>query len=97
MPVVRRALPRLGPVLTLAVLALVAGCAVFASRPAHAAGTGLDSVAEALKKSPVYVDPRARDQLSESDAKNLAEKIEDAGKPVFVAVLPRPPSSLPRP
>ncbi|MFE3139323.1 hypothetical protein [Streptomyces scopuliridis] len=100
MPVVRRALPRLGPVLTLAVLALVAGCAVLVSRPAHAAATGLDSVAEALKKSPVYVDPRARDQLSESDAKDLAEKIEEAGKPVFVAVLPEatefPPKTLMR-
>ncbi|MFE4336190.1 hypothetical protein ACFRQM_44590 [Streptomyces sp. NPDC056831] len=85
MPVVHRALPRLGPVL--AVLALMV-CAMFAAVPAHAAGAGLDSVAEALTKSAVYVDPRARDQLSEADAEDLAKKIEDAGKPVFVAVLP---------
>ncbi|MFE3902233.1 hypothetical protein ACFXPY_18385 [Streptomyces sp. NPDC059153] len=99
MPVARRVLPRLGPVL--AALALMV-CAMFASAPApaHAAGAGLDSVAEALKKSPVYVDPRARDRLSEADAEDLAKKIEDAGKPVFVAVLPEaaefPPRTLMR-
>ncbi|WP_406499990.1 hypothetical protein OG936_36075 [Streptomyces sp. NBC_00846] len=97
MPVVRRGLPRLGP--ALAALALMV-CAMFTPVSAHAAGTGLDSVAEALKKSPVYVDPRARDQLSEADAADLAEKIEDAGKPVFVAVLPEaaefPPKTLMR-
>ncbi|CAM5678402.1 TPM domain-containing protein OS=Streptomyces tendae OX=1932 GN=GUR47_36675 PE=4 SV=1 [Streptomyces tendae] len=36
----------------------------------------------------MYVDPAARDMLSESDAEALADKIEDAGEPVFVAVLP---------
>ncbi|MFJ1847235.1 hypothetical protein [Streptomyces sp. NPDC088146] len=97
MPVVRRGLPWLGP--ALAALALMV-CAMFTPVSAHAAGAGLDSVAEALKKSPVYVDPRARDQLSEADAVNLAKKIEDAGKPVFVAVLPEaaefPPETLMR-
>ncbi|MFJ2137125.1 hypothetical protein ACIOMQ_41315 [Streptomyces sp. NPDC087845] len=97
MPVVRRGLPWLGPVLT--ALALMV-CAMFTPVSAHAAGAGLDSVAEALKKSPVYVDPRARDQLSEADAVNLAKKIEDAGKPIFVAVLPEaaefPPETLMR-
>ncbi|AEW95575.1 MULTISPECIES: hypothetical protein [Streptomycetaceae] len=66
--------------------------------PAHAAGTGLDAAADALKKSPVYVDPRASGQLSSTDADALAKKIKDAGKPVFVAVLPRtaefPPQTL---
>ncbi|MFJ1681050.1 hypothetical protein ACIODT_40300 [Streptomyces sp. NPDC088251] len=97
MPVVRRGLPWLGP--ALAALALMV-CAMFTPVSAHAAGAGLDSVAEALKKSPVYVDPRARDQLSEADAVNLAKKIEDAGKPLFVAVLPEaaefPPETLMR-
>ncbi|MEU9623733.1 hypothetical protein ACIP4W_38485 [Streptomyces sp. NPDC088846] len=97
MPVVRRGLPWLGPALT--ALALMV-CAMFTPVSAHAAGAGLDSVAEALKKSPVYVDPRARDQLSEADAVNLAKKIEDAGKPIFVAVLPEaaefPPETLMR-
>ncbi|MFE7358019.1 hypothetical protein ACFU8Q_34030 [Streptomyces sp. NPDC057543] len=97
MPVVRRGLSRLGPALT--ALALMV-CAMSTPVPAHAAGTGLDSVAEALKKSPVYVDPRARERLSEADAIDLAKKIEDAGKPVFVAVLPEaaefPPKTLMR-
>ncbi|MEW2489072.1 hypothetical protein [Streptomyces sp. NPDC048411] len=54
---------------------------------AHAA-SGTGEVAEALKKSPVYVDPQAEDQLAKADAEALAKKIEDADKPVFVAVLP---------
>ncbi|MFJ8391186.1 hypothetical protein ACIQ9Q_43545, partial [Streptomyces sp. NPDC094438] len=56
------------------------------------------AVADALKKSPVYVDPRAESQLSKPDAEALAKKIKDAGKPVFVAVLPQsaefPPGSV---
>ncbi|MEU6545216.1 hypothetical protein [Streptomyces sp. NPDC046859] len=54
---------------------------------AHAA-TDLSTVAEALREDPVYVDPAASDQLSSSDAEALSDKIRDAGKPVFVAVLP---------
>ncbi|OIV38794.1 hypothetical protein BIV57_03350 [Mangrovactinospora gilvigrisea] len=52
------------------------------------AGTGIEAAAAALKKGPVYVDPRARAALSAADAKALAAKIEDKGKPVFVAVVP---------
>ncbi len=36
----------------------------------------------------MYVDPGARDQLSVADEKALENKITDADKPVFVAVLP---------
>ncbi|MFI9800523.1 hypothetical protein [Streptomyces sp. NPDC052302] len=54
---------------------------------AHAA-TDLSTVAEALREDPVYVDPAASDQLSSADAQALSDKIRDAGKPVFVAVLP---------
>ncbi|MGW9497282.1 hypothetical protein ACWG5P_23265 [Streptomyces prasinus] len=54
---------------------------------AHAA-TDLSTVAQALRESPVYVDPEATGVLSESDAEALADKIEDADKPVFIAVLP---------
>ncbi|MET9828328.1 hypothetical protein ABZ078_03280 [Streptomyces sp. NPDC006385] len=54
---------------------------------AHAA-TDLSRVAEALREGPVYVDPAASDLLSSADAEALADKIEDADKPVFVAVLP---------
>ncbi|MFE0190143.1 hypothetical protein [Streptomyces sp. NPDC058989] len=80
----RRAL--IGPVLLL-VAALVAVAALLAPG-AHAAG-GLDQAAAALKKGPVYVDPRAADQLSAGQADALAKKIKDADKPIFVAVLPR--------
>ncbi|WP_335938140.1 hypothetical protein [Streptomyces sp. PTD5-9] len=97
-PAVRAGLTALTLALALAFCALFA---VFSAHaPAHAAGTGLDSVAEALRKSPVYVDPRARDTLSEADAEALAKKIEAADRPVFVAVLPKaaefPPQTLMR-
>ncbi|MFE9648780.1 hypothetical protein ACFYO0_32615 [Streptomyces sp. NPDC006365] len=54
---------------------------------AHAA-TDVSTVAEALQESPVYVDPSMSGQLPKADAEALADKIEDADKPVFVAVLP---------
>ncbi|MER7987863.1 hypothetical protein ABTY53_20105 [Streptomyces noursei] len=88
--VLTRALPRALAALLLTALALLAGTAVL-PQPAHAAGTGLDAVADALKKSPVYVDPRVRDQLPDADRSALAAKIRDADKPVFVAVLPDAP------
>ncbi|MDJ0343265.1 hypothetical protein QMK19_13135 [Streptomyces sp. H10-C2] len=81
----------LGPLfalLTAAALAVAGGAAL---APAAHAATGTGTVAEALKKSPVYVDPRAADQLSAADADALAKKIKDADKPVFVAVLPSAP------
>ncbi|GAA3376062.1 hypothetical protein GCM10020367_46280 [Streptomyces sannanensis] len=73
-------------------LALVA-----AGAPIRAA-TGVSDVADALRQGPVYVDPRASAQLSPAQAVALEKKIEDAGKPVFVAVLPKaaefPPDTL---
>ncbi|WP_018537679.1 MULTISPECIES: hypothetical protein [unclassified Streptomyces] len=84
------ALPRLLTGFLLAAVVLLVGAAVL-PQPAHAAGSGLDTVAEALKKSPVYVDPRVRDQLPDADRDALARKIRDADKPVFVAVLPDTP------
>jgi hypothetical protein len=54
---------------------------------AHAA-TDVSTIAEALRESPVYVDPSVSEQLPNADADALADKIEDADKPVFVAVLP---------
>ncbi|MFE3650265.1 hypothetical protein ACFXO2_20970 [Streptomyces sp. NPDC059152] len=92
--VLPRTLPRVLTGLLLAALLLLAGAA-FLPQPAHAAGTGLDAVAEALKKSPVYVDPRVRDQLPDADRNALAQKIRDADKPVFVAVLPDAPEFPP--
>ncbi|MFE6286792.1 hypothetical protein [Streptomyces sp. NPDC057877] len=61
---------------------------LMAGAPATHAATDLSTVAAALRESPVYVDPAASDLLSEADAEALADKIEDADKPVFVAVLP---------
>ncbi|MEX3102874.1 hypothetical protein [Streptomyces sp. ST1020] len=50
--------------------------------------TSLTTIATALRQSPVYVDPAARGQLSEQDERALADRIENADKPLFVAVLP---------
>ncbi|GHH15774.1 hypothetical protein [Streptomyces lanatus] len=61
---------------------------LLAGAPGAHAATDLSQVAEALRDGPVYVDPAASDQLSSADAEALADKIEDADKPVFVAVLP---------
>ncbi|WP_329455468.1 hypothetical protein [Streptomyces sp. NBC_01497] len=62
------------------------------------AATGPDTVASALKGGPVYVDPRATNQLSGAQANAIAEKIKKADKPLFVAVLPSsadfPPNSV---
>lgn len=64
------------------------GAVSFSAAPGAAAATSVPAVAEAWEKSPVYVDPAASDQLSGADADAIAEKIKDADKPVFVAVLP---------
>src|SRR5690349_17316760 len=65
---------------------------------ASARATGVSDAAAALKQGPVYVDPGAAGQLSTADAKALAQKIKDADKPLFVAVLPAnaqfPPKGL---
>ncbi|MCZ7457802.1 hypothetical protein [Streptomyces sp. WMMC940] len=60
--------------------------------PGAAAGTtGISDAAAALKQDPVYVDPAARSQLSPADEKALEQRILNADKPVFVAVLPESP------
>ncbi|MET8974093.1 hypothetical protein ABZX85_00600 [Streptomyces sp. NPDC004539] len=57
--------------------------------PARSAtATSLTTIAQALRENPVYVDPAARDQLSGQDERALADRIENADKPLFVAVLP---------
>ncbi|WP_372409484.1 hypothetical protein [Streptomyces luteireticuli] len=89
MSAIPRALPRPLPALLaglFAALLALAGTVTLA--PAAHAASGLNAVADGLKKSPVYVDPRASAQLPAADADALAKKIKDAGKPVFVAVLP---------
>ncbi|MET9258141.1 hypothetical protein [Streptomyces sp. NPDC003717] len=68
---------------------VVAALAVLtAGVPGAQAATDVSTIGRALRESPVYVDPAATDILSKADADALADKIKDADKPVFVAVLP---------
>ncbi|MEU5515374.1 hypothetical protein AB0H65_13295 [Streptomyces griseoaurantiacus] len=76
-----------------AVLAAVLAVLFTAAPGAGAAPTAspasdIATVAAALRESPVYVDPAASDQLSAAQARDLANRIEEADKPVFLAVLP---------
>ncbi|MCX2968092.1 MULTISPECIES: hypothetical protein [Streptomyces] len=90
--------PVRGVVLLVAALALLAFAPAAAAAPAAPAPApapaaapaqaGLDEVARSLRENPVYVHPQARDQLPADEAAALEERIEDADKPVFVAVLP---------
>src|SRR5512147_1528936 len=73
------------PALLMAALALVLATA-FA--PRASADTGISTIAQALRTSPVYVDPAASGQLSKADADTLAKRIKNADKPLFIAVLP---------
>lgn len=77
---------RCGSLLSGLLLALSA--TALAVAPQASAATGVAAVAEALRQGPVYVDPRAQAQLPRAEADALAQKIKDADKPVFVAVLP---------
>ncbi|MFI5854091.1 hypothetical protein [Streptomyces parvulus] len=67
---------------------VVAALAVLMAGAPGAQATDVSEIGAALRESPVYVDPAASDLLSDADADALADKIEDAGEPVFVAVLP---------
>ncbi|MFF3918698.1 hypothetical protein ACFYZB_35620 [Streptomyces sp. NPDC001852] len=73
------------PALLLAALALVV---VSAFAPVASADTSISAVAQALRKSPVYVDPAASAQLPKADADALAKRIRAANRPLFIAVLP---------
>lgn len=75
-----RSLPGLLLALVLAVMTVLA--------PQATAATGVSTIAEALRKGPVYVDPAASAQLSAADSAALTKQIEQAGKPLFIAVLP---------
>ncbi|GGT48952.1 hypothetical protein [Streptomyces purpureus] len=90
---------RTRPFSVLSALAGLALLLLLALAPGVSArATGISDAAAALKQGPVYVDPGAADQLSRADADALAQKIIDADKPVFVAVLPAtadfPPENL---
>lgn len=69
--------------LTLMLLLILAPASGAAVRAA-----GLSDAAAALRDGPVYVHPAMTDRFSRSEAATLADRIEDADKPVFVAVLP---------
>ncbi|GAA3816265.1 hypothetical protein [Streptomyces chiangmaiensis] len=77
-----------GLVVPLVALLMAALAVLYAGVPRAQAATDVSTVATALRTGPVYVDPAASGQLSTRDADALAKKIVDAGKPVFVAVLP---------
>jgi hypothetical protein len=74
-----------GPALVLAAAVLAV---LSVSAPSAQAATDVGTVAEALRDNPVYVDPDASGLLPSGAADDLAKKIKDADKPVFVAVLP---------
>ncbi|MCI3949400.1 MAG: hypothetical protein K0R11_1334, partial [Acidimicrobiales bacterium] len=48
-----------------------------------------DEAATALRRSPVYVDPGAEARLTPSQAADLRQRAEDAGTPIYIALLPR--------
>ncbi|GAA2323243.1 hypothetical protein OKJ48_39265 [Streptomyces kunmingensis] len=67
---------------------LLALAATFAVTPPAFAASDVSTVADALEKSPVYVDPAVAGDLTSADVDALEKRIKDAGKPVMVAVLP---------
>lgn len=79
------------PALLAGLLLLLSAAALLLApaAPAATSASTVDEVAQALRKSPVYVDPAAAGQLSRGQADALTKKIKDADKPVFVAVLPQ--------
>ncbi|MFV0127607.1 hypothetical protein ACLGI4_07835 [Streptomyces sp. HMX112] len=90
---------RTRPFTLLSALAGLALLILLALAPgAGARATGVQDAAEALRQGPVYVHPGAAGQLSRAEADALADKIREADKPVFVAVLPAtaefPPQTL---
>ncbi|MFF2720315.1 hypothetical protein [Streptomyces sp. NPDC058011] len=80
---------RLFPTLLAGLLLIIAAAALALTSPASAAPAAtITDAAQALREDPVHVDPAARDQLSVADEKALEATIENADKPIFVAVLP---------
>ncbi|MFI5872863.1 hypothetical protein ACIBAH_10530 [Streptomyces sp. NPDC051445] len=77
-----------GPLIALALVVLTALAVLTAGAPRASADTSVSAIASSLRESPVYVDPEASGQLSPAQAHALQRQIENAGKPLFVAVLP---------
>ncbi|MEH0473037.1 hypothetical protein QA943_30080 [Streptomyces sp. B21-097] len=84
----RRARSLTGPLLALVLVALTLWTVWAAAAPRAVAATGVSTIADSLRHSPVYVDPGAAAQLSPADERALEQQIEDADKPLFIAVLP---------
>src|SRR5688500_19076314 len=62
--------------------------ALAVAAPAHAQGA-LSEAAQALRDSPVYVDPDAERALNDGEVQRLRKLIADTGAgPMYVAVLP---------
>jgi hypothetical protein len=78
-------------VVLLTVLLAMAGALFAVGGTAHA-GTDVGKIGQALRSSPVYVDPGASNKLSESQARDLASRIDSGGVPIYVAVLPDDPA-----
>jgi hypothetical protein len=48
-----------------------------------------DDAATALRSNPVYLDPEAPAELTASEARDLRDRVVDAGTPIYIALLPR--------
>ncbi|MFF0206336.1 hypothetical protein [Streptomyces sp. NPDC005017] len=77
-----------GPAGLLIALALAVLTLLTAGASPVGAATEVTKIADGLRQSPVFVEPSADDLLPDPDAAALREKIEDADKPLFIAVLP---------
>jgi hypothetical protein len=66
--------------LALGMVLLLAGVTLGQSSP--------DQVVEALRRDPVYVDPAAENTLDPAAADRLRAAINQAGTPIFIAILP---------
>ncbi|GAA1015225.1 hypothetical protein GCM10009564_47070 [Streptomyces thermogriseus] len=69
-------------------LALAVMAVLWAGVPRAEAATSISTVAEELRRNPVYVDPAMSAQLPPTEAAELSRQIKDADKPLFIAVLP---------
>ncbi len=71
-----------------AVLAVLLGLLMVLGLSGPASASGLNDAADSMKKVQVYVDPAMNDRFSKDQADKLAERLKDADKPIFIAVLP---------
>ncbi|WP_067399510.1 hypothetical protein [Streptomyces sp. F-3] len=76
------------PARLLVALALAVMAVLWAGVPRAEAATSISTVAEELRRNPVYVDPAMSAQLPPAEAAELSRQIKDADKPLFIAVLP---------